>query len=85
MKQIATNETTPEHLLNLLDSELAMQRAQTESPSRSRLMLLTGGVLFIVIAAAAALLVLMQMLSDLERAPRHGKTETASQTAGGKF
>ncbi|MCE9611199.1 MAG: hypothetical protein K8R23_13470 [Chthoniobacter sp.] len=85
MKQIATDEPTPEHLLNLLDSELAMQRAQTESPSRRRLMFLTGGVLFIVIAAAAALLVLMQMLSDLERAPRPLKAETASCAAGGKF
>jgi hypothetical protein len=48
-------------------------------------MFLVGGVLFIVIAAGAALFVLMQMLSDLERAPRQASTEPQVRETSGKF
>ena len=48
-------------------------------------MLLVGGVLFIVIAAGVALVVLMQILSDLERAPGHVGSRDLGQKTGGKF
>lgn len=85
MKQIATEEPTPEHLLQMLDAELALQRAGNTNPGRNRTMFLVGGVLFIVIAAGAALFVLMQMLSDLERAPRQASTEPQVRESAGKF
>jgi|688.fasta_scaffold507923_2 hypothetical protein len=85
MKQTATEEPTPEHLLQLLDAELARQREENTGPGRNRTMFLVGGVLFIVIAAGAALFVLMQMLSDLERAPRQASTEPQVRETSGKF
>lgn len=85
MKQIATEESTPAHLLKMLDAELALQRGENARPGRNRTMFLVGGVLFIVIAAGAALFVLMQMLSDLERAPRQASAGPQVQETGGKF
>lgn len=85
MKEIATEEPKPEHLLRMLDAELAAQRASNPGPSRNRTMLLVGGVLFIVIAAGVALVVLMQMLSDLERAPGHAGSRELVQKTSGRF
>lgn len=85
MKQTATEEPTPEHLLQMLDAELALQRSGNASPSRNRAMLLVGGVLFIVIAAGTALFVLLQMLADLERAPRQARAEPPVRETSGKF
>lgn len=85
MKQIATAEPTPEHLLQMLDAELAAQRGEHARPGRNRTMFLVGGVLFIVIAAGTALFVLMQMLSDLERAPRQVSAESRVHGTSGKF
>ena len=85
MKQIATEEPTPEHLLQMLDSTLALQRAGNANRGRGRTAFLVGGVLFIVIAAGAALFVLMQMLADLERAPRQASTEPQVRETRGKF
>ena len=83
MKEIETTQTTPEQLLQMIDTQLAMQRAQRGPGGRNRAMLLVGGVLFIVIAAGVALMVLAQMLSDL---PQNGRHAAASpSTATGNF
>ena len=76
MKETETVQTTPEQLLQMLDAQLAMQRAERAPAGRNRAMLLTGGVLFIVIAAGVALMVLGQMLADLPR-DRHGSQAVA--------
>ena len=76
MKETETAQATPEQLLQMLDAQLAMQRAQRDQPGRNRAMLLVGGVLFIVIAAGVALLVLAQMLADLPH-DRHGSQAVA--------
>ena len=78
MKEIQTAQTTPEQLLQMLDTQLAMQRAQRGTGGRHRAMLLAGGVLFIIIAAGVALLVLAQMLSDLPARDRHASAPPAA-------
>ena len=83
MKETETARTTPEQLLQMLDTRLAMQRAQRGQPGRNRAMLLVGGLLFIAIAAGVALLVLAQMLADL---PQGGRRTAGSQpAAAGNF
>ena len=83
MKETGTAQATPEQLLQVLDSQLAMQRVQRGLPGRNRAMLLVGGLLFICIAAGVALLVLAQMLSDL---PQGGRRTAGSQpAAAGNF
>ena len=83
MKETETAQTTPEQLLQMLDAQLAMQRAQRGPAGRNRAMLLVGGVLFIVIAAGVALMVLAQMLSDLPQNGQHGAT--AKSVPAGNF
>ena len=83
MKETETAPTTPEQLLQMLDGQLAMQRAQRGTGGRNRTMLLVGGVLFIVIAAGVALMVLAQMLSDLPQNGRH--PATAKSAPAGNF
>lgn len=81
MKEIETAQATPEQLLQMMDAQMAMQRAQRSTTGRNRAMLLAGGVLFIVIAAGVALMVLSQMLADL---PQHGR-RASTQPAAGNF
>lgn len=65
MKEIETAAATPEHLLQMLEVRMTMQRERSRRSSRNRMMFLAGGLLFIVVGAGIALFVLMQMLSDL--------------------
>ena len=81
MKEIETTKTTPEELLQIIDAQLAMQRALRGTGGRNRALLLAGGILFILIGAGVALLVLSQMLADL---PRDGRRASA-QTVSGNF
>ena len=83
MKENETAHATPEQLLQMLDTQLAMQRAQRGPGGRNRAMLLAGGVLFIVIGAGVALLVLAQMLADLPQNGRHAAAAPAA--AAGNF
>ena len=85
MKETATDQATPEHLLKMLDAQMAMQRARRSHAGRNRMMFMVGGVLFIVIGAGVALVVLMQMLSDLPHGERRPAAQTTSQTAPGNF
>ena len=79
MKEIETTYATPEQLLQMMDAQMAMQRAQRGTTGRNRAMLLAGGVLFILIAAGVALMVLSQMLADL---PQNGRRASAPPAAG---
>ncbi len=79
MKEIETTKATPEQLLQMLDAQLAMQRAQRGTGGRNRALLLAGGILFILIGAGVALLVLSQMLADL---PQNARRTAAQPTAG---
>ena len=83
MKENETAYATPEQLLQMIDTQLAMQRAQRGPGGRNRAMLLAGGVLFIVIGAGVALLVLAQMLADLP--PGGLRTAAAPTAAAEKF
>ncbi len=77
MKENETALATPEQLLQMLDLQLALRRAQRGPAGRNRAMLLAGGVLFILIGAGVALLVLAQMLADL---PQGGRRAAAAAT-----
>jgi hypothetical protein len=79
MKETETPQATPEQLLQLLDSQLAMQRAERASAGRNRVAFLIGGVLFIIIGAGIALLILSQMLSDLPHRPDLSAASTGHQ------
>ena len=70
MKEIETCPSTPEQLVQSLDSQLAAQRSQRARSGRNRATILVTGILFIVVAASAALLVLDQMLVDLRQSDR---------------
>jgi hypothetical protein len=67
MKEIQTNASTPEELLQILDAQIAARRSHREKSSRNRAIILAMGVLIIVVGAGAALMVLDQMLADLRR------------------
>ena len=79
MKEIETTQATPEQLLQMLDTRMAMQRAQRGTSGRNRALLLAGGILFILIGAGVALMVLSQMLADL---PHDGRRASAQPAAG---
>ena len=70
MKEIESNEATPEQLLQMLDAQLAVQRSHREKAGRNRATILVVGILFIVVVATAALLVLQQMLVNLRSGDR---------------
>jgi hypothetical protein len=70
VKEIETNESTPEQLLQMLDAQLAAQRSQRAQSGRNRATILVTGILCIVVGASAALLVLNQMLVDLRQNDR---------------
>ncbi len=85
MKEIETAPATPEHLMQMLEASLAVQRARSQRSSRNRMMFLVGGVLFIVLGAGGALLVLMQMLSELQPGGRAPREQTTVQEGHGNF
>jgi hypothetical protein len=69
MQEIESNPQTPEQLLQLLDIQLAAQRARRMKPERNRILFLVSSVLIIMAAAAIALMMLEQILVT---APREG-------------
>ena len=82
MKEIESQDATPEQLLQMLDAEMAAHRSQREKSGRNRATVLVAGVLFIVCAAGAALLILEQMLTDMRpsgRMPASGMTPAAGK------
>ena len=75
--QTKSTEPTPEQLMQLLDLQIASQKARRKGGRKHRGTLLVGGILLIVGGLFAALLVLQQMASDLR--PRNGvATESAA-------
>jgi hypothetical protein len=65
MKETETFSPSPDQLLQLLDSQIAMKRMQNQAARRNRAIFLTIGVLVIVLGATAALLVLIQMVDEV--------------------
>ena len=82
MKEIPTPDATPEQLVQLLDTQMAMSRAKRGVTNRNRAALLVGGVLFIFIAAGLALVILAQMVSDLPHGERQPTAQVESSTQG---
>ena len=74
-------QPTPEQLMQLLDLQIASQRAKRHSSGRNRAMLIVGGLLLIFIAAGGALMLLMQMMDDLPRPAAKG-TPATEMTSG---
>jgi hypothetical protein len=64
-QQTETSQPTPEQLLQLLDLQLARERAKRPDRSRNRAMILAFGLLAIVAAGGIALVVAQRMLLDL--------------------
>ena len=64
-QQTETSQPTPEQLLQLLDLQLASERAKRPGRSRNRTMILVFGLLAIVAAGGIALVVAQQILLDL--------------------
>lgn len=85
MNEIETARATPEQLLQMIETRMAMQRAQRAQVGRNRLMFMVGGVLFIVIGAGVALMVLSQMVSGLQTGERRPTAQTKGEPANGKF
>jgi hypothetical protein len=77
MKEIESNSQTPEQLLQLLDLQLAAQRARRKKPERNRAVFLVASVLVIMATASVALLMLQQMLVN---SPREGNRVPPSGT-----
>ena len=67
MKEIESNHTTPEQLLQMLEAQAVARRSQRAKSDRNRATILVAGILFIVLAAGGALFVLDQMLLDLRQ------------------
>jgi hypothetical protein len=65
MNEIRTSEPTPEQLLQVLESELAMHRARRQRSSTNRTAWRVGGVLLILGGAIAALLILQYAMSEI--------------------
>lgn len=65
-QQTETSQPTPEQLMQLLDLQLARERAKRPGRSRNRAMILVFGLLAIVAAGGIALIVAQQMLLDLQ-------------------
>jgi hypothetical protein len=65
MKETETFSPSPDQLLQLLDSQIAMKRMQNQAARRNRAIFLTVGILVIVLGATAALLVLTQMMNEV--------------------
>lgn len=65
-QQTETSQPTPEQLMQLLDVQLASERAKRPGRSRNRAMILVFGLLAIVAAGGIALIVAQQMLLDLQ-------------------
>lgn len=82
MKETQTAETTPEQLVQMLDVQIAMNRARASGAGRHRATLLVGGVLFIFIAAGVALVVLAQMAADLSPGERRPTAPMTAPAAG---
>jgi hypothetical protein len=83
MKEIEPNPQTPEQLLQILDAQLAAQRARRKKPERNRVMFLVASLLFIMVAAAAALTMLEEMLVN---SPRDGsRASQAGAVSSRKF
>jgi hypothetical protein len=79
--QTKSAEPTPEQLMQLLDLQIASQRAKRKGGRKHRATLLAGGLLFILAAAFAALFVLQQLAGDLHRSAEPataGNSETYS-------
>jgi hypothetical protein len=82
MNQIETADATPEQLVQMLDTRIAMSRARASGSGRHRATLLVGGVLFIFIVAGVALVVLAQMAADLSHGERPSTAQAATPIAG---
>jgi hypothetical protein len=66
-KQIESHQPTPEQLMQMLDLQLAGERAKRAGRSRNRAMILVFGVIGIIAAGGIALIVAQQMLMDLQQ------------------
>jgi len=85
MNEIETAKATPEQLLQMIETRMAMQRAQRTQGGRNRLMFMVGGVLFIAIGAGVAFMVLSQMVSGLQNGERRPTAQANEESADGKF
>jgi len=65
--QTQSPQPTPEQLMQLLDLQIAMQRAKRKGGRKHRATLIVGGVLLILAVTFAALFILQQMVGDLPR------------------
>jgi hypothetical protein len=63
--QTKSSEATPEQLMQLLDLQIASQKAKRNGGRNNRATLLVGGILIILGGLFAALLVLQEMAGDL--------------------
>ena len=82
VNETRTSEPTPDQLIQLLDSQLTLARADRvgdRAPRRAAL--LVGGMIFIVAGCCVALLILQQMLSDLHEIPPAANPQTGQSTA----
>ena len=70
MKQIETNDATPEELVRILDAQIENHRLQRVKSSRNRAIVLAFGIFIIVFGAGGALLVLDRMLLDFRQGER---------------
>jgi hypothetical protein len=70
MKETETSSLTPEQLLQVLDSQIAMSRARRKTSAANRMIFLVAGLLVILIGAAAALFLLTYLLEEMPRASR---------------
>jgi len=77
--QTQSPQPTPEQLMQLLDLQIAMQRAKRRGGRKHRATLIVGGVLLILAVTFAALFILQQMLGDLPH-PREAAAQEISVT-----
>jgi hypothetical protein len=64
-----TSSPTPEQLLQNLDLQIAMSRANRKNSERNRAVFITVGLLIILIGAAAALIVLSYLVQEMPQRP----------------
>jgi hypothetical protein len=64
-----TSSPTPEQLLQNLDLQIAMSRANRKNSERNRALFITVGLLIILIGAAAALIVLSYLVQEMPQRP----------------
>jgi hypothetical protein len=85
MNENRNPEATPDQLLQMLDTQLAVARSKRGSTNpHSRLVLLVAGLLLILAACGAALLFLQQMLFDLPRPNAEGSPPGLAEHASAK-